>query len=415
MSTVQNEFFKKPKKGAVLHAEGGIHKAILDFLRKSLEKKCFDALFIPVKVHDTDSYVWVLLKDKSLLNEANPLPPVISVQGGRALSTLTKHGEMNLQIAAIMRPCEIRSVIELFKLKQVSLNNITLISIDCPGAMPLSDYISNPKEMAKRFNNLFETWEENESLRPICIICHRFSLSSLLPSISRQSASVELEGIDSPASDIHIGLVGGNGEKIFLMPVSSKGEEILEKLEIAIEDSLEDWEIKEKELRDKKENKRKKILQELKAKIEGPKKFVAVFDQCINCHNCMRVCPICYCRQCYFDSKTLRLSPEVYLTRAKERKSLRFPLDTLLFHLGRMSHMVLSCVSCGVCEDACPMNIPIAQVFCIVADQVQKSFGYVPGRDRREPPPLRFFQEDEFQEVEMQYKKTISREETQNA
>jgi len=387
-------------KGKALSAKEGINKAIIDFLKKSLEKKCFDALLIPAKVPETESYAWLLLQDESLLELANPLPPVMTVQGGKALSTVTKHGEMHQSVAAVMRPCEVRAAVELFKLKQNNLENITLISIDCPGTMPLSDYTDNPEKMTKAFENAFDKWGEGDNLRPICQICHKFSLTSLFPPSPQESPSDQNEK-DFSASDLHIGLLGGNKEKIFLMPCSTRGTELLEKLELPPQDSLEKWESKVKEIIDKKIKKRNTFNKEWLTKIGGNEKFIAVFDECINCHNCMRVCPICYCQQCYFDSPALNLPPEAYLQRAEKRGALRFPLDTLLFHLGRMSHMVLSCVSCGACEDACPMSIPVAQIFSVIGDQTQKDFNYVPGRNRGEPLPLQVFREDEFSEVEI--------------
>ena len=63
--------------------------------------------------------------------------------------------------------------------------------------------------------------------------------------------------------------------------------------------------------------------------------------------------------------------------------------------------MVLSCVSCGACEDACPMNISVAQAFSMVGDETQKDFGYTPGRSRQDPLPLQSFAKEEFCEVEM--------------
>ena len=86
--------------------------------------------------------------------------------------------------------------------------------------------------------------------------------------------------------------------------------------------------------------------------------------------------------------------------------SLRLPPDTLLFHIGRMLHMSLSCVSCGVCEDACPAAIPIAQVFSLVGSRNQETFDYVPGRSLDESLPLRVYEEEEFKEVEQSYVET---------
>jgi len=62
--------------------------------------------------------------------------------------------------------------------------------------------------------------------------------------------------------------------------------------------------------------------------------------------------------------------------------------------------MSLSCVSCGACEDACPVSIPVAQIFTMVGDQTQEYFDYAAGRDRAEPLPLQGFEEQEFTEVE---------------
>lgn len=385
-------------KGTILSAEEGPRKAIINFLKQGLEKKCFDLLLIPVQEPDTKSYSWALVKDEALLEQADPLPPVMTVQGATALTSITKHGKMGFKIAALMRPCEMRAVAELSKLNQIDVEDIVLISVDCPGAMPLSDYMNEKDKIAESFNEIFERWEISDSLRPVCRICHRFSLSSLLPSSSQES-SLEKDEMVSPASDLHIG-IGKENKNIFLIPVTSKGKDIVDDLDFSNEDSLRDWESKVEEIREKKLEKKERFDQEWRTNIQGPENFADAFDECINCHNCMRVCPICYCQQCYFDSQNVKLSPDDYLERAQKRGALRFPLDTLFFHLGRMSHMALSCVSCGVCEDGCPMSIPVARIFTTIGEQVQQDFNYVPGRNREESLPLQDFLQDEFYEVE---------------
>ena len=377
-----------PAKAASFPAKEGIQKAAVDFLKKTLEQDCYDALLIPVKVPGSSSYAWVLAKEPGLLDEANPLPPVMTIQGGRALSDLTKHGIFKHRIGAVLRPCEYRAAVELFKLKQLHLDNISLITIDCPGAVPLKDFHNNYEESIKNYENILKTWGEDDSIRQACARCHRFSLA-------------DLDDDASPTMvDIHIGILGGDKDQILLIPASPNGREILEKLDLPLDQSLESWKSEVKKIKKKKTDTREALHNEFKPEISGLEKFAAVFDQCINCHNCMRVCPVCYCQQCYFDSQTQHLSPTNYLERAENRGALRFPLDTLLFHLGRMSHMVLSCVSCGACEDACPVNIPVGKVFSWVADETQPAFEYSAGMDTSEPLPLQDFLKDEFCEVE---------------
>jgi len=381
MNNNQKETKSNPKKGKTLPAEKSIKDAVLNIFKKALADNIVDAVLIPAKVPDTDAYSWILLQDESLFDIADPLPPVMNVQGGRALSSFSKNGELDLKIAALMRPCEVRAAVELLKLHQVDLDNVTLVSIDCPGAMPLRDYMNDPKKINDSFKKISEQWEISESLRPACQNCHRFSL------------------MDGTGSDLHIGLLGEN-KKVTLISNSSTGRDVMDKLGFEPKDSLDKWKSTKEKLVKEKSKKRESFLKEWQEKIKKTDGFFNELNKCINCHNCMNACPICYCQQCYFDSQTINFKPETYLQKSKEKGALRFPLNTLLFHVGRMSHMVLSCVACGACEDACPVSVPVGRLFSMVGDQTQKEFDYIPGLNREDALPLQDFKKDEFCEVE---------------
>ncbi|MFW6120941.1 MAG: 4Fe-4S dicluster domain-containing protein, partial [Petrotogales bacterium] len=178
---------------------------------------------------------------------------------------------------------------------------------------------------------------------------------------------------------------------------------ILDKLGITLKENMDSWHVEVKGNIEVKHKKRKKAHRDLKTQIGSLDNLLDTFSQCINCHNCMRVCPICYCRLCYFDSDKVKLTSEDYLQRATSKGSIRFLPDTTLFQMGRMMHMSLSCVSCGSCEDACPMSIPVAQIFSMIADETQGLFDYVAGRSLEEPLPLKIYEEDELHEVEDAY------------
>jgi formate dehydrogenase subunit beta len=134
-------------------------------------------------------------------------------------------------------------------------------------------------------------------------------------------------------------------------------------------------------------------------KIQGIAEVTKFYAACINCQNCRTVCPICYCHECFFRSDNLAQTPNTLLAKARARGSFKMPLDTLLFHTGRMNHMILSCVECGLCEQACPANIPLMQVLKRVAADAQSKFNYIPGRHPDEEMPLKVFREDEFNNV----------------
>jgi len=382
------------EKGALFPAEGDMREGVLNFIKQAISKGCFDAVLIPAKVPGNDSFTYLLIRDESLLENAYPLPPVMSVQGAKAISSLTRQGKGQKKIAALVRPCELRATAELFKLGQVDLENILLISIDCPGALPLSDWAKDSKKAEDAFSEILKG-KPSENTRPVCQICDKFSSTG--------------------AEDLHIGILGAKAGSIFLIPRSPRGKDILDCAGISAEEDISEWKNMVDKLTGMRGEKKKQAQKELEAKSTGLDKLLDTFSKCINCHNCMRVCPICYCQQCFFDSDNMSFSFEDYLKRAEITGGLRLPPDTLLFHIGRMLHMSLSCVSCGACEDACPMSIPVAQVFNLVADRNQEAFGYIPGRSLDEPLPLRVYEEEEFEEVEQSYAGTSAKQEARDA
>jgi len=88
-------------KGAFLTVESSVGRALIDWLKETLNKKIFDALLIPVEVPAGDSFAYLLLQDPAILENASPLPPVMPVQGGKAISRLTKRGNGDKFIAAV--------------------------------------------------------------------------------------------------------------------------------------------------------------------------------------------------------------------------------------------------------------------------------------------------------------------------
>jgi formate dehydrogenase subunit beta len=379
-------------KGAVLTAEGGVEAALVGWLKEALDKKVFDALLIPVEVPAGDSFAYLLLQDPAILDKASPLPPVMPVQGGRAIGRLTMRGNGSKQVAAVVRPCEARAAIELAKLKQAHLDDVCLITLDCPGVLPLSDYIGDPGGGAARFAEAAAQGDRSP-MRPTCQMCNHFSLLS---------------------SDLHVGTLGADGTAL-VIPGSPKGERVLEDMGMSVDAPLDDWSARVEEAEQAQTERRRQAHADLREAVAGAENLLDVFSRCINCHNCQRVCPVCYCRQCYFESAALKLPPENYLARARRKGALRFSPDTLLFHIGRASHMALSCVSCGACEDACPMDIPVGQVFSLMADRAQEALGYVSGESLEEPLPLVAYEMDELHQVEQPYVEIYCQQGVQDA
>lgn len=366
---------------ALVEVDEGRKKGIISFMKSLLEKGVVNQTLVPMRVPTGTSFAYILTKDPNVLDNHEPIAPVMPIQEARILSKITRKGPLKGLTAVILRPCELRALRELVKLRQAQLEGLLTISFDCPGVFPLRNYLNGNKE---KMNEAF--WQaidkcELEGGRSLCSVCYLFT---------------------GELADIEIGF-GGIAPNAFSLTAHSEiGERVLRELDYH-EVSLEGRQEYLAELREKREIKRKEFFKEFHHQVEGPEEIMSVLASCINCHNCMRVCPVCFCRECLFDSDALKVSPEDYMMRAERKGGLRFMPDTLLFHLGRMNHMGLSCVSCGMCEDVCPVFVPVARLFAMVADETQAIFNYTPGKDLAEPIPYLTYQEEELKEYEQPY------------
>lgn len=356
--------------------------SINEFLKHLLTSGKIKALLVQQSTPSKKVAFPVLISDPKKLH-ANVIAPILPTATAAIVSKMTKVQPAQKPIGVVMRSCQIRAVLELVKLNQANLTNIILIGVDCPGTFPLKTYANFP-EKTRPTQFLLEAWTKNTDdaekyLRTACKVCK--------------------DPIPENA-DIIIGFYGMNIEKDILIEVKTEaGIRLLENLKLEEnQEAVKHREHAVKEIRETKNKKREAFLKD-KATIKGIEKLAEFFDKCINCHNCRQLCPICYCKECLFDSSVFDQEAYKFLRKAETKGLFKLPNDSVLFHLGRMNHMILSCVQCGLCEQACPNEIPLMEMFIPVAESTQKTFEYHPGKDPKEKIPMIVYREDEFSEV----------------
>jgi len=342
-----------------------MNSILTGFIKKALGSGIISSVLVPSRGPE-NSYPWTLVSDVSALQRAEPVPPVMSVQGAKALASFTQSLSEG-KLLAVMRPCEVRAAIELSKLEQINLDRILLLTMDCPGTVPLADYgedgIMEP-DISSR-----------ETLRPLCRQCIEFT----------------------SAGDLCLAIHGGLRTVIAL---TSGGQELLDSLGMKAESDTSEWMKWSNGLRQEREKTRTDGIRTLKEAYDGLPGLVEVFSGCISCRSCRTVCPICYCRLCFIDMKDRRCPASAHLEHSHKSGAARLMSNTLLFHIGRMAHMSISCVSCGMCEDACPADIPIGRLVSMVSDNTTKLFDYSAGSDPQSPLPLNTFRLEELHEYE---------------
>lgn len=319
-----------------------------------------------------------LVTDVAVLKSASPLYPLMPVNVGGVLSHLTAVESFGTPVAVFLRPCELRAYVELGKLEQVKGENILLISTTCGGVYPLDEGVNGSlKGRLSAYWDAVAKGENAEGLRVTCGACEHF--------VPYQA-------------DLTIGTVGAaKGKRCAVFLNTPRGEEAVDGLEAVVGETEPENDVVGK-LRGERADTRAKMFEEGPAPDNGLKGLVAFFGRCIGCHSCRTVCPICYCDLCHFESTTREPNPTSYEIKLKHRAGTRVPPDTILFQLGRLTHISVSCVGCGMCSDACPAEIPIATLFSKVGAATQAVFDYVPGKDTEESPPLSRFEEEEFTE-----------------
>ena len=359
----------------------GILGTIRTFLAELLDKRLVDSLFVPLELPGRENVVPTIVTSSDLITAVNPLAPVMSINSARLVSRLTGTSSSPQKIAVVMRPCELRALVELVKLKQASLDNLLLIGIDCPGTYSVNDYRRLIKENVFSLNDLLSNLTEGKEdplLRNACQSCEY---------------PVPLK------TDFNLGLVGMDiNTGIILEAKTEWAQKIFATLTLK-EVSGDDRKAAVTRLISRRHERRETFFKHVRQDIRGLENMRSTLAACVNCHNCRTACPICYCRECFFDSPLFDFEARKYLSWAKQKGALRMPTDILLFHMTRLNHIVTSCVGCGMCTEACPNKVQVSDIFRLVGHELQKSFDYIPGRSLEEELPLTTFREDELSEI----------------
>lgn len=340
------------------------------FLKELLDKKVVDAVLTLAATPWSPLPMPSLFVRSGDMERIMPLAPVAPFNAARQAAQVLREST-GKRIALVLKPCEVRAFIELVKLNQCVLEETTLIiSMECVGRLENADYIKAVKDNPQAFSDLGNKSVLENSVTASCRVCTRFVPEH---------------------TDITVQVFSSQGGSTVLRAESDKGTAALEALSLALTeaaggpDGAVAARLKEKQALEQASLESVRIAT---GSVDGLQTFL---QGCLNCYNCRNACPVCYCRECVFKTDVFDAQPELLLKRADKKGGIKLPQDTTMFHMTRMLHIGHACVQCGQCSSACPMDIPVADIFRASAEAMQELYNYRPGRDVTELIPMLAF------------------------
>ena len=112
-----------------------------------------------------------------------------------------------------------------------------------------------------------------------------------------------------------------------------------------------------------------------------------LLSTCTRCYACREACPMCYCDLCFVDQNL-----PVWFG-----KTSLLP-DIIVFHLIRAMHLAGRCVACGACSSVCPMGIDLNLITRKLEQIVKERYDFTSGLNAETLPPMVDFKMEDAEE-----------------
>jgi ferredoxin len=282
---------------------------------------------------DIDSLTW---NNLCYINLAKYLiPEITEMQDGE---------KVPLKVGVISKGCTARAIIHQAVEKQVDLDNIKIIGIQCNG-------IINRRRIEKEIGNreILEISVEKDS---ILVKGKNFEETFLFQEYMNElckTCKIKAPPISDKLADVICG-----------------ESQTIDNLEEDFND-LDDFESKTPD--------------------EKWEHINELLKDCTRCYSCREACPLCYCSLCFVDQNL-----PTWFGKTTEMS------DIIVFHMVRALHLTGRCVECGACSSVCPIGIDLGSINRKLSKIAKTRFDFTSGLNLDSTPPMMTYSMEDPQE-----------------
>jgi len=338
----------------IIHTHGDPLGTMQNFLHKVWVQARLDGILVAAGSDQPDPGKARLIQEAGLINEVNPFSPLMTENLARDIPRVIGE-QTGKRLSVLLRPCELRALVEVAKHAPVNLENLLTICVDCLGTLPEEDYEWRA-EQAESVDGL--TDEALHFARQGGILDYRHRMAcQICAAPGAQLADININLLGVPVRQHILVQAGdaGTAERLHLDQITSgeAGSEVVRQHEHALA-----------QLAERRQRTLERVVKNLaEDQPHDLEALIAQLEQCGECQDCMVACPVC-----------ISDFPERGADGHYPRKA--------------MVRWLVSCVGCGMCEQACSSQLPLATIFSLIREQLDEELRYSPGTSWDTPLPV---------------------------